>query len=89
MTRPPRATFSAATSATRPSRSIASPSRALAGASEGEAIERLGRMALVAAKKVALTGRVTAYVCERGQCSLPAIAPEKLASQIRPVRPYR
>jgi uncharacterized protein YyaL (SSP411 family) len=65
------------------------PNRALAGAREGEAIERLGRVALVAAEKVALGGRVTAYVCERGQCSLPAIAPEKLASQIRPVRPYR
>ena len=36
-----------------------------------------------------LRGRPTAYVCERGQCRLPAIAPEKLASQIAPVRPYR
>jgi hypothetical protein len=28
-------------------------------------------------------------VCERGQCRLPAISPEKLASQVAPVRPYR
>jgi len=64
------------------------PNRALAGAPEGEGIERLGRVALVAEGKVA-AGRPTAYVCERGQCRLPAIAPEKLASQIAPVRPYR
>jgi uncharacterized protein len=28
-------------------------------------------------------------VCERGACRLPAIAPDKLAAQIAPVRPYR
>jgi uncharacterized protein YyaL (SSP411 family) len=64
------------------------PNRALAGAPEGEGIARLGRVARVAEGKVAAGGRVTAYVCERGQCRLPAIAPEKLASQIAPVRPY-
>jgi uncharacterized protein YyaL (SSP411 family) len=65
------------------------PSRALAGAPEGEGIARLGRVALVAARKVAAGGRPTAYVCEKGLCRLPAIAPEKLAAQIAPVRPYR
>ena len=65
------------------------PNRALAGAAEGPALERLGRVAPVAAEKVALGGRPTAYVCERGQCRLPAIAPEKLAAQIAPVSPYR
>ncbi|WP_242342348.1 thioredoxin domain-containing protein [Anaeromyxobacter terrae] len=65
------------------------PNRAIAGAAEGAAIDRLGRVAPVAAEKVALGGRPTAYVCERGQCRLPAIAPEKLASQIAPVRHYR
>ena len=65
------------------------PNRALAGAPEGAALQRLGRVAPVAAEKVALGGRPTAYVCERGQCRLPAIAPEKLGSQIAPVRPYR
>ncbi len=65
------------------------PNRALAGAPEGTGIEALGSVALVAASKVAVGGRPTAYVCEKGQCRLPAIEPEKLASQIAPVKPYR
>ena len=65
------------------------PNRALAGAAEGPALGRLGRVAPVAAEKVALGGRPTAYVCQRGQCRLPAIAPEELAAQIAPVSPYR
>jgi hypothetical protein len=65
------------------------PNRALAGAPEGDALERLGRVAPVAAEKVAVGGRPTAYVCERGQCRLPAISAEKLAAQIAPVRPFR
>ncbi len=65
------------------------PNRAITGAPEGEGIARLGRTALVAAGKAAAGGRPTAYVCERGSCRLPAIAPEKLAAQIAPVTPYR
>ena len=65
------------------------PSRALAGAPEGPALVRLGRVAPVAAEKVAAGGRPTAYVCEHGQCRLPSIAAEKLAAQIAPVTPYR
>jgi hypothetical protein len=65
------------------------PNRALAGAAEGAGIARLGRLATVAAGKVAAGGKATAYVCEKGSCRLPAIAPEKLASQIATVRPYR
>jgi hypothetical protein len=68
-------------------RRIFLPNHALSGAPEGEAIERLGRIAPVAAGKIA-AGRPTAYVCEKGLCRLPAIAPEKLASQISPVHPY-
>jgi uncharacterized protein YyaL (SSP411 family) len=64
------------------------PNRALAGAAEGEGVARLARVASVAEGKVALGGRTTAYVCERGQCRLPAIEPEKLASQVAPVRGY-
>jgi uncharacterized protein YyaL (SSP411 family) len=63
------------------------PNRALCGAREGEGIARLGEVASVAAGKIA-AGRPTAYVCEKGQCRLPAIAPEKLAAQLAPVRPY-
>jgi uncharacterized protein YyaL (SSP411 family) len=64
------------------------PNRALAGAAEGEPLRALGGIAGVAEAKTALGGRPTAYVCERGQCRLPAIEPEKLASQIAPVRGY-
>jgi uncharacterized protein YyaL (SSP411 family) len=65
------------------------PNRALCGASEGEGIARLGQTALVAAGKIAAGGKPTAYVCLRGYCRLPAISPDKLASQLEPVRPYR
>ncbi len=65
------------------------PSRALAGAAEGPALEALGRVALVAREKKAIGGKATAYVCERGACRLPAIDPEKLRAQIEPVKPYR
>jgi uncharacterized protein len=65
------------------------PTRALAGGAEGEGLARVGEVAAIAAGKVAAGGRATAYVCERGACRLPAIAPEKLASQVAPVTPYR
>ncbi len=65
------------------------PNRALAGAPEGPGIVRLGRIAPVADGKIAAGGKPTAYVCEKGLCRLPAIAAEKLASQIAPVHPYR
>ncbi|MGB8930200.1 MAG: thioredoxin domain-containing protein, partial [Anaeromyxobacteraceae bacterium] len=64
------------------------PSRALAGAPEGAALEALGGLVLFVREKRA-AGRATAYVCEQGICRLPAIDPEKLRSQIEPVRPLR
>jgi uncharacterized protein len=63
------------------------PSRALAGAADGEAAARLAAVAPIAGGKTS-AGRPTAYVCERGACRLPAISAEKLAAQIAPVRPY-
>jgi uncharacterized protein YyaL (SSP411 family) len=65
------------------------PSRALAGAAEGPAMAALGSLALFAREKRAAGGRPTAYVCEQGICRLPAIDPEKLRSQIEPIRPLR
>ena len=53
-----------------------------------DGIARLGRVAAVAAEKVAAGGRPTAYVCEKGLCRLPAIEPEKPAAQIAPATPY-
>jgi uncharacterized protein YyaL (SSP411 family) len=64
------------------------PNRALTGAAEGAALERLARTAPVAEGRVAVGGQPTAYVCERGACRLPVISPDKLAEQLRPVRPY-
>ncbi|HTP27457.1 MAG TPA: thioredoxin domain-containing protein [Anaeromyxobacteraceae bacterium] len=65
------------------------PNRALTGAQEGTALSRLSLLAPVAEGRVAVSGKPTAYVCERGACRLPAISPEKLSDQLRPVRPYR
>jgi uncharacterized protein YyaL (SSP411 family) len=45
-------------------------------------------VAPVAAGKVAAGDRATAYVCENGQCRLPAIAPEKQAAQVETVTAY-
>ncbi|GEJ56097.1 thioredoxin domain-containing protein [Anaeromyxobacter diazotrophicus] len=65
------------------------PARALTGAAEGATLARLAAAAPVAAGRAAVSGQPTAYVCERGACRLPAVTPEKLADQLRPVRPYR
>jgi uncharacterized protein YyaL (SSP411 family) len=64
------------------------PNRALAGASEGDALDRLAAVAPIASGKVAAGGYPTAYVCEHGACHLPAIAPDKLATQLSTVRGY-
>jgi uncharacterized protein len=64
------------------------PSRALAGAAEGAALDRLAAVAAIAAGKVAAGGQPTAYVCQGGACLLPAISPEKLADQVAPARAY-
>jgi len=65
------------------------PSRALLGAEEGEALDALAHVAPVARGRVAVGGKPTAYVCEKGQCQLPAISPEKLAGNLATVRPPR
>jgi uncharacterized protein YyaL (SSP411 family) len=69
-------------------RSAYLPNRALAGAEEGPALDRLAAVAPIAAGKLAIGRRATAYVCERGACQLPAISPDKLAGQIGTVRAY-
>jgi uncharacterized protein YyaL (SSP411 family) len=63
------------------------PNRALAGSEEG-ALDRLAAVAPIATGKVAIGGQPTAYVCQRGACQLPAISPDKLASQIGTAKGY-
>ena len=70
----------------RPLRTTFLPNRALAGAAEGDQLEALAAVAPVAEGRVAIGGRPTAYVCERGQCQLPAISAEKLEENLKPVR---
>jgi uncharacterized protein YyaL (SSP411 family) len=62
------------------------PNRALAAAAEGAALEALAAVAPVADGRIAIGGKPTAYVCERGQCQLPAISAEKLEENLKPVR---
>ncbi|HET9599848.1 MAG TPA: thioredoxin domain-containing protein, partial [Anaeromyxobacteraceae bacterium] len=64
------------------------PSAALTGAAEGAGLAELAAVAPVAAARATVAGQAAAYVCERGACKLPATTPEKLAEQLRPVRPY-
>jgi uncharacterized protein YyaL (SSP411 family) len=64
------------------------PNRALAGAAEGVGIDRLAAVAPIAGGKVAIGGRATAFVCQRGACQLPAISPDKLAAQLASARGY-
>jgi uncharacterized protein YyaL (SSP411 family) len=64
------------------------PNRALLGAPQGPDLDRVAAVAAIAAGKVAVSGQPTAYVCERGACHLPAISPDKLASQLGTARAY-
>lgn len=59
------------------------PSRALAGAADGEGVAALAPLATFVEGKVAEGGQVTVYVCERGKCQLPTHDPAVLAEQLR------
>jgi hypothetical protein len=63
------------------------PNRALLGAAEGDALDALAHVAPVAAARIAVGGKTTAYVCERGRCQLPSISPDALQESLATVRP--
>ena len=65
------------------------PNRALLGAAEGAELDALARLAPIAGGKIALSGRATAYVCERGECRLPATEPAARAAQLAAVKAAR
>ncbi len=65
------------------------PNRALSGAPEGPSLDALARVVPAARDRSAISGRATAYVCERGQCQAPAFDASTLKAQLAPARPLR
>jgi len=63
------------------------PNRALAGASEPD-VAALAKVATFVEEKVAVAGKPTAYVCERGKCELPTNEASVLAGQLAKARGY-
>ncbi|HXU82201.1 MAG TPA: thioredoxin domain-containing protein [Polyangia bacterium] len=57
------------------------PSRALAGAPEGD-IAALAKLVPFVGEKVAQGGKPTGYVCRRGKCELPATDPGQFRAQL-------
>jgi uncharacterized protein YyaL (SSP411 family) len=58
------------------------PNRALAVASEAEARGSHAQWVPLLKDKVALSGKATAYICERGVCALPTTEPGLFAGQL-------
>ena len=58
------------------------PSRALAGAPEGE-VAGLAALVPFLGEKVAQGGKPTGYVCQRGKCELPATDPAQFQAQLQ------
>jgi uncharacterized protein len=72
-----------------PLRQTFMPNRALLGAAEGTELDALAQLAPIASGKIALSGRATAYVCQRGACRLPATEPAAMEAQLAEVKPPR
>jgi len=65
-----------------PLRSSFVPNRVVIVTREGEELDRIARLAPLAANKRALAGRTTAYVCEDRVCAQPTDSPETFAKQL-------
>jgi hypothetical protein len=63
------------------------PNRALVVTREGEALAAVQRALPFVGEKLAIDGRTTAYVCERGRCLAPTSDPAVLARQLDTVTP--
>jgi uncharacterized protein YyaL (SSP411 family) len=61
------------------------PNRVLIQVEEGEKAKKLARIIPIVTGKTAIGGKVTAYVCERGICLLPAHTPDDFATQLKRV----
>jgi uncharacterized protein YyaL (SSP411 family) len=61
------------------------PNRVLIQVEEGEKAKKLARIIPIVTDKTAIGGKVTAYVCEKGICLLPAYTPDDFATQIKRV----
>jgi len=64
------------------------PNRILIVAGEGEDLQSHARLIPVAGGKSAIEGQPTAYVCEKGNCKLPAKDIKIFAQQLKDVEKY-
>ncbi len=58
------------------------PNSTLTVAAEGEPLASQAKLIPSAGDKLAIGGKATAYVCEKGICKLPATAPDQFARQL-------
>ncbi len=70
-------------------RSAYLPNRVLVVATEGAALDSLAKLVPALEGKLALKGRPTAYVCERGRCELPTADPRVFGDQLAKVTEWR
>ncbi len=64
------------------------PNKVVITVSEGIDVEELSKLVPLVEGKTALSGRVTAYVCERQVCKRPTSDPELFVQQLAKVYPY-
>jgi hypothetical protein len=64
------------------------PNKVVAAAATGPGLETLSKLAPFMAGRVALGGKATGYVCERGRCELPTADPARFAELLKTVKRY-